>query len=195
VSKDAPGVRYAEVEREIGSATIRVVVDLDGERQASVRTGIEYFDYLLSQLAFFGKLDLGVSIDGLYVDDFHTIETIGECFGEVIRMAMGEADGLDRYGAAHAPIDDALARAVIDISGRPHAEFDAGFSVERIGDMSSESVEAFFRSIANFAYITIHIHRVAGSNNHHICEAIFKAFGRALREAVHKADPKPKGAK
>jgi imidazoleglycerol-phosphate dehydratase len=195
VSKDAPGVRYAEVEREVGESTIRVVVDLDGERQASVQTGIAYFDHLLTQLAFYGKLDLGVSADAMHVDDHHTIEVIGACFGEAIRMAIGESDGLDRYGAAHAPVDDALARAVIDIDGRPYTDFDVDFTVERIGDMSTESVEQFFRSVANFAFITIHIHRVAGTNNHHLCEALFKAFGRALREAVHKADAKPKPAK
>lgn len=196
VSKDAPGVRYAEVERESGETTVRVVLDLDGERQATVQTGIGYFDHMLELLAYHGRLDLGVSADGdLNVDDHHTIEDVGICLGQAIRQAIGEGDGIDRYGASHAPVDEALARVVVDISGRPHVVFDVNFTVERIGEMSSESVEEFFRSLASHASITIHVHQLSGKNNHHLCEAVFKGFGRALREGVHRSEVKTKGGK
>ena len=195
VSKDAPGVRYAEVERESDDNIVRVVLDLDGERQATVDTGVVYFDQLLAAMAFHGKLDLGVSVDGSGLDGHRTVEEVGVCFGQAIRQAIGEADSIDRFGTCYAPADGALARVVIDISGRPHVVFDASFSVERVGDMSAESIEQFFRAIANHALVTIHIHELEGNNNHHLSEAIFKAFGRALREAVHRADIKPKNSK
>jgi imidazoleglycerol-phosphate dehydratase len=196
VSKDAPGVRYAEVEHECGDATVRVVLDLDGEQQATVDTGVRFFDHLLGLFAYHGRFDLGVSTDvGLHVDDHEMIESVGRCLGEAIRQAIGEGEGLDRYGAAHAPVDDALARVVIDVSGRPYLSFAAEFTVDRIGEMSVEAVEVFFRSIASHASITVHVSQLAGKNNHHVCEAVFKAFGRALREAVHKSDLKNKGVK
>lgn len=195
VSKDAPGVRYAEVERESGDTAFRVVVDLDGERQATVQTGVAYFDHMLEQLAFHGRLDLGVSVEGVGLDDHSTVEEVGTCLGQVIRQAIGEGDGIDSYGAAYAPIDEALVRVVVDVSGKPHVVFDVEFTNERIGEMATESVEQFFRALANNAWITIHVHRIAGKNNHHLCEAIFRALGRSLRDAVHKSDINAKGGK
>ena len=195
VSKDAPGIRYAEVEREAGETNVRVVLDLDGERQATVQTGVAYFDVMLAQLAYHGRLDLGVSVDGSDLDEHRTVEEVGICLGQAIRQAIGEGDSIDRFGACYAPMDETLARVVIDISGRPHVAFDCEFSVERIGDMSAESVEQFFRTLASHALITIHVHKLEGKNNHHLCHAVFKAFGRALREAVYKGDVKSKAGK
>lgn len=195
MSKDAPGVRYAEVEREAGGSTVRVVLDLDGEQQATAESGIKYFDHLLATFAFHGCLDLGVSVDGgLHIDGHHTIEEIGTCFGLAIRQALGDGGGIDRFGTEHAPYDDALARVSVDISGRPFLAFEADFSSEQIGDMSSEAIEEFFRAVANHAQMTIHVHMISGANNHHIAEAIFMAFGRALRRSVHK-DGRPTGRK
>ncbi|MDQ2985740.1 MAG: imidazoleglycerol-phosphate dehydratase [Armatimonadota bacterium] len=194
MSKDAPGVRYAEIERESGGTTVRVVLDLDGERQATVQTGVGFFDHLLGVFAYQGCFDLGVSTDGgLHVDDHMTLEDVGVCIGQAIRQALGEGDGIDVYGTEHAPVDEALARVVVDVSARPCLVFDVQFTVERIGEMSTEAVEEFFRAVANHAQITIHVHQLAGKSNHHITEAIFKAFGRALRKAVHKLDGKAKG--
>jgi imidazoleglycerol-phosphate dehydratase len=187
-------VRYAEVEHETRGTTVRVVLDLDGEQQATVETGVRYFDHLLRILAFHGCLDLGVSIDGdLHVDEHHTIEDVGVCFGQAIRQALGEGAGIDRFGTEHALFDEALARVSIDISGRPYLAFDAEFSTERIGEMSTEAVEEFFRAVANHAAVTIHVQMIAGKNNHHISEAIFMAFGRALRRAVHRLESRSKG--
>jgi len=194
VSKDAPGVRYAEVELETRGTTMRVVLDLDGAQQATAETGVEYFDYLLGIFAFHGCLDLGVSIDGgLHVDEHHTIEDVGMCLGQAIRQALGDGAGIDRFGTEHAPLDEALARVSIDISGRPFLAYDAQFSAERIGEMSTEAIEEFFRAVANHAEVTIHVKQVAGKNNHHIAEAIFMAFGRALRRSVHRLENRAKG--
>jgi imidazoleglycerol-phosphate dehydratase len=193
VSKDAPGVRYAEVELETRGTTVRVVLDLDGAQQATAETGVKYFDHLLGIFAFHGCLDLGVSIDGgLHVDEHQTIEDVGMCLGQAIRQALGDGAGIDRFGTEHAPLDEALARVSIDISGRPYLAYDVEFSDERIGEMSTEAIEEFFRAVGNHASLTIHVKQVAGKNNHHIAESIFMAFGRALRKAVHRLEIRTK---
>jgi len=194
VSKDAPGVRYAEVERETRGITVRVVLDLDGEQQATVETGVNYFDRLLEIFAFHGCLDLGVSIDGeRNVVGHHVVEEVGVGIGQAIRQALGDGEGIDRFGTEHAPLDEALARVSIDVSGRPYLAYDAEFTSERVGEMSAEAIEEFFRAVANHAGITIHIQKVAGKNNHHIAESIFMSFGRTLRKAVHRLDNRSKG--
>src|SRR5688572_21230325 len=114
VSKDAPGIRYAEVEREADDTNVRIVLDLDGERQATVETGVAFFDQMLAQMAYHGRLDLGVSIDGSGLDGHRTVEEVGICFGQAIRQAIGEGESVDRFGACYAPSDEALARVVID---------------------------------------------------------------------------------
>jgi imidazoleglycerol-phosphate dehydratase len=193
VSKDAPGVRYAEVELETRGTTVRVVLDLDGAQQATAETGVKYFDHLLGIFAFHGCLDLGVSIDGgLHVDEHQTIEDVGMCLGQAIRQALGDGAGIDRFGTEHAPLDEALARVSIDISGRPYLAYDVEFSDERIGEMSTEAIEEFFRAVGNHASLTIHVKQVAGKNNHHSAESIFMAFGRALRKAVHRLEIRTK---
>lgn len=189
MSKETPGVRYSEQERETEATRVRVVIDLDGAKRATVDTGIGYFDHMLTEFAFHGGFDLGVSAEGdLHVDDHHTLEDVGICLGGAIRQALGDSAGINRFGMEHVPVDDALVRAVVDISGRPFLNFDVKFTTNRIGAMTSESVEQFFRGLVNHAGMTIHFHQLAGHNNHHICEAVFKAFGRALRKAVIKVD-------
>lgn len=189
MSKETPGVRYSEQERETEATRIRVVLDLDGAKRATVDTGIGYFDHMLAELAFHGCFDIGVSAEGdLHVDDHHTVEDVGICLGGAIRQAIGDAAGINRFGTEYVPTDDALVRVVIDISGRPYLNFDVKFTAERIGGMSAESVEQFFRGVVNHGGMGIHIQSLAGKNSHHICESIFKAFGRALRKAVAKVD-------
>ena len=194
MSKDAPGVRYAEVEKERGDSVIRVVLDLDGEQQATVNTGVDFFDHLLELFAFHGRFDLGVSLVGETNLDGHlTVKEVGMCLGQAIRQAVGEGDRIDRYGSVHAPMDEALALVVVDVSGGPITVFESAFTVERLGEMSTEAIEEFFKTVAIEAQMTIHVHQIAGKNNHHIAESIFIAFGRALREAVHKRNGKSKG--
>lgn len=191
MSKETPGVRYAEQERETEYTRVRVVLDLDGERQATVDTGVGFFDHMLSLFAFHGHFDLGVTCEGdLHVDEHHSVEDVGICLGRAIRQALGDGIGLNRFGSEHVPMDDALAHVSVDISGRPHLSYDVQFTCERLGGMGSETVEQFFRGVVNHAGITMHIRRLAGDNNHHICEAVFKAFGRALKKAVVKVDKK-----
>jgi imidazoleglycerol-phosphate dehydratase len=189
LSKETPGVRYAEQERETEETRVRVVVDLDGARRATVDTGIGFFDHMLTQFAFHGGFDLGVSAEGdLHVDDHHTVEDVGICLGGAIRQALGDAEGINRFGSEHAPTDDALVRVVADVSGRPFLEYGLEFDVERIGGLSTENIAEFFRAVVNHSGITLHVHKLAGTNNHHVCEAAFKAFGRALRKAVTRVD-------
>jgi len=189
VSKETPGVRYAEMERETYDNRVRVVLDLDGERRATISTRVGYFDHMLTLFAYHGGFDLGISVEGeLGVDDHHTLVDVGTCLGGAVRQAIGDGQGINRYGTEHAPMAEALARVVIDLSGRPFVNFDVSFTNERIGEMSSESVEQFFKAAADHAGMTIHVHQLAGHNNHHVCEAIFKAFGRSLRRAIAKVD-------
>ena len=194
MSKDAPGVRYAEVEKERGDSVIRVVLDLDGEQQASVKTGVGFFDHLLEVFAFHGRFDLGVSVEGEpNLDDHLTVKEVAMCIGQAIRQAVGEGDRLDRYGSVHAPMDEALALVVVDVSGGSTTVFEAGFTIERLGELSTEAIELFFRTVALEAQITVHVHQIAGRNNHHIAESLFIGFGRALRKSVHKMNGKSKG--
>ncbi|HET6645293.1 MAG TPA: imidazoleglycerol-phosphate dehydratase [Fimbriimonadales bacterium] len=187
MSKEAPGVRYAEVELETEENRVRVVLDLDGERQATTTTGVGYFDHMLSTFAYHGCFDLGVTAERDYViDDLHILEDVGACLGRAIRQAIGDGGGIVGYGSEHAPMDEALAHAVVDLSGRSYLNFEAEFSVDKIGEMSTENVEQFFHAVARGANMTLHIRQLAGHNNHHVCEAIFRAFGRSLFHAVTK---------
>jgi imidazoleglycerol-phosphate dehydratase len=189
MSKETPGVRYAEVERETQDTRIRVVLDLDGARRATVDTGIGALDHMLTQMSFHGRFDLGVSAEGdLEVDDHHTVEDIGICFGRAIRQALGDGEGINRFGFETIPMDDALARVAIDISGRPLLVCNVEFRNEKIGGLSTQNVSEFFKAVVNHAGLTVHMHLLEGRNDYHICEALFKAFGRALRKATAKVD-------
>lgn len=191
MSKETPGVRYAEQERETEFTRVRVVLDLDGERRATVDTGIGFLDHMLAAFAFHGCFDIGVTCEGdIHVDDHHTVEDLGICLGRAIRQALGDGLGINRYGMEYTPMDDALSRVVVDVSGRPYLNWQVDFGVERIGGLASENIQEFFRSIVNHAGITLHVHQLAGHNSHHLAECIFKCFGRALRKAVAKYDNK-----
>lgn len=177
-------VRRAQVERKTTETDISLSIDLDGRGSAEISTGIPFFDHMLSLMAMHGLFDLALRAKGdLEVDFHHTVEDVGIVLGAGIKQALGNGAGIKRFGEALVPMDEALVRVVLDISGRPYL----GYRVKargRIKDFSSELVESFFKAVADHAGITLHIDLLYGSNLHHMVEAIFKGFGRALDEAT-----------
>lgn len=177
-------VRRAKVERKTTETDISLSIDLDGRGSAEISTGIPFFDHMLSLMAMHGLFDLALRAKGdLEVDFHHTVEDVGIAFGSGIKQALGNGAGIRRFGEALVPMDEALGRVVLDISGRPYL----GYRVKargRIKDFSSELVESFFKAVADHAGITLHIDLLYGTNLHHIVEAIFKGFGKALDEAT-----------
>jgi imidazoleglycerol-phosphate dehydratase len=189
VSKDAPGVRYAEVYRETTETRVQVVLDVDGGTRRDILTGINFFDHMINQLAFNAHIDLGLSAEGdLEIDDHHTVEDVGIVFGQAISQAIDSDNHIARYASNHTVMDDALVLVAIDISGRGMLTYDVPFKREKIGDLSTECVREFFRALSSHSGITVHIHKVAGENDHHVCEAMFKGFGRAFADAVKKVE-------
>lgn len=188
MSKNVPSVRYAEVDRETAETTIHAVLDLDGGSRQDISSGVGFFDHMLHQMAFHGFLNLGLTVEGdLEVDDHHTIEDVGIVIGQAIREAL-HGGAVERYASNHTPMDEALVLVALDISGRGMVTFDCDFQRERIGAMSTECVREFFRSLCSHAGITLHIRKLAGTNDHHVCEAVFKGFGRALHAATRTVD-------
>lgn len=191
--------RSATVERTTAETSVRLTLHLDGGDYATA-TGVGFLDHMLDLFARHGRFGLEVSCDGdLHVDDHHTVEDVAICLGQALGQALGDKAYVARYGEAHAPMDEALARAVVDLSGRAHLVFDAAFDRERVGDLSTELVEHFWWSVAEHARITLHLAVLYGRNDHHRIEAVFKAAARALRAAVARdpeGDPLPstKGA-
>ena len=192
--KAQTSVRYAEVERETNETRVIVVLDLDAGSKQDIRTGIGFFDHMLTELAFHGHLNLGVSADGdLGVDDHHTVEDIGITLGMALAKAVGDKKGIRRYGHAYVPLDEALSRVVIDFSGRPGLEYHVQFTRPLIGEFAVDLVHEFFQGFVNHAQVTLHIDNLRGDNSHHQCETMFKAFGRALRMAA-EPDARAAGA-
>jgi imidazoleglycerol-phosphate dehydratase len=177
-------VRRAQVERKTTETDISLSIDLDGRGSAEISTGIPFFDHMLSLMAMHGLFDLALRAKGdLEVDFHHTVEDVGIAFGSGIKQALGNGAGIRRFGEGLVPMDEALVRVVLDISGRPYL----GYRVKargRIKDFSSELVESFFKAVADHASITLHIDLLYGTNLHHMVEAIFKGFGKALDEAT-----------
>ncbi|MCS7273677.1 MAG: imidazoleglycerol-phosphate dehydratase HisB [Fimbriimonadales bacterium] len=181
----ASGARFGVYERETGEARVYVSVDLDGSGNAQVNTGIGFFDHMLAQIARHAVIDLVVNAIGdLEVDEHHTIEEVGTCFGKAVQQALGDMRGVNRFGWAIVPMDEALAMVAIDFSGRPLLEFQASFQRERVGQMPTELVREFFRAFATHAHATLHIRLLQSANDHHAIEAIFKAFAKALEMAT-----------
>ncbi len=177
--------RQAELERSTAETQIRVCLGLDECGQARVDTGIGFLDHLLTALARHGGLDLELECRGdLEVDDHHTAEDCALALGEALDRALGERRGISRFGWAYAPLDEALARAVVDISGRPWAEIDLGLSRPTIGALAAENVSHVLRSFAVAARVSLHVDVIRGENDHHRAEAAFKAVALALRQAV-----------
>lgn len=185
--------RSARVERVTGETSIRVQVNLDGAGAHDVQTGVGFFDHMLVQIARHGLVDLTVRADGdLHVDQHHTVEDTGIALGQAIRQALGDARGIRRYGHAYLPMDEALAFAAVDISGRPYLVFQAQFPRDKVGDFDTELVLEFFRALAVSAGMTLHLKVEYGANAHHMIEALFKAFARAFDLAKEK-DPRVTG--
>lgn len=173
------------VERKTYETQISVSVDLTAKAEANINTGIGFLDHMLEQIARHTQIYLEVNCQGdTHIDDHHSVEDIGITFGQAIAQAVGDKKGMTRYGHAYVPLDEALTRVVIDLSGRPGLHFYADFPTEKIGSFDTELVQEFFQGFANHALATIHIDNIRGINSHHIAETMFKAFARALRMAL-----------
>ena len=182
--------RAAEIIRNTLETQISVKLDLDGTGRASLATQVPFLDHMLDQVARHGVFDLDVEAKGdLHIDAHHTVEDIGITFGQAFAKAIGDKKGVRRYGHAYVPLDEALTRVVVDLSGRPGLEFHVDFVRARIGEFDVDLVHEFFQGFANHAYVTLHVENLRGSNAHHQAETAFKAFGRALRMAV-EPDPR-----
>lgn len=177
--------RSANVSRNTLETQISVALNLDGSGNSSFDTGIPFLEHMLEQIARHGAFDLEVKASGdLHIDDHHTVEDIGITLGQAFQQALGDKKGIMRYGHAYVPLDEALSRVVIDFSGRPGIEFRVDFNRPRVGQFDVDLFHEFFQGFANHAPATLHIDNLAGNNAHHVAETIFKAFGRALRNAV-----------
>lgn len=176
--------RRAEITRKTKETDIALSLTIDGKGTGEIDTGVGFFDHMLDLFSRHGLFDLKVKADGdLEVDAHHTVEDVGIVLGQAIKEALGDKKSIKRYGASYVPMDEALAMVALDLSGRPFIVFESQFTSDKVGDMDTELVEEFFRAVAFNAGINLHIKVFYGSNNHHISEAIFKAFGRALDEA------------
>jgi imidazoleglycerol-phosphate dehydratase len=185
-------MRKAEVTRNTKETKIGVKLNLDGKGGAKIATGVPFLDHMLEQIARHGAFDLEVSAKGdLHIDAHHTVEDIGITLGQAFAKAAGDKKGVRRYGHAYVPLDEALSRAVVDLSGRPGLEYHIEFTRARIGEFDVDLVHEFFQGFVNHAQVTLHVDNIKGTNAHHQAETAFKAFARALRMAV-EADPRVK---
>ena len=188
-----PQSRTANIERKTRETLVRVKLNLDGEGTSETNTGIGFLDHMLDQLAFHGLMDLAVSCEGdLHIDSHHTTEDIGIALGQALKEALGEKKGIRRYGHAYIPMDEALLRAVLDCSVRPDFVFNGEFGRYNLGDLDTQMIPHFFKSMAFNCGITLHLSILYGSNDHHKCEGLFKAFARAFSDAV-TLDPRRMG--
>jgi len=186
-------MRTATVKRKTRETEVSVSIDLDGTGRAEIATGVGFLDHMLDQVARHGLLDLRVSAKGdLEIDQHHTTEDVGIVIGQALRKALGDARGIARYADVHLPMDEALTRCAIDVSGRPYLVWKVTFTRPRIGDFDTELFREFFQALATNAGITLHVENLYGRNNHHIAETCFKALARALRSAV-AIDPRQAG--
>jgi imidazoleglycerol-phosphate dehydratase len=181
--------RIVAKSRKTNETDIQVRLNLDGTGQHQIDTGIPFFDHMLAQLARHGRMDLNVKAKGdLEIDGHHTVEDVGWVLGQALYEGLGERRGIARFGYAYVPLDEALTRVVVDLSGRPYLVFKADFKVARIGDLQSELVEEFMKAFVQEGKFNLHIENLYGRNQHHIAETIFKATARALHAATRVAE-------
>ena len=187
-------MRTGRIERKTAETAIEVEVNLDGSGAYAVSTGIGFLDHMVEQFSRHSLIDVTMKVAGdLHVDQHHTTEDSAIALGQALSQALGDKGGIGRYGQAYSPMDETLARVALDISGRPYLVWRAGFSQTRLGEWDTELIEHWFHSVAQAAGITLHVELLYGANNHHICEAIYKGFARAMRAAV-EIDPRKGGA-
>ncbi|RME48237.1 MAG: imidazoleglycerol-phosphate dehydratase HisB [Chloroflexi bacterium] len=185
--------RRVQAERKTSETDIRLELNLDGTGQADIQTGVGFFDHMLTLMSAHGLFDLTLRAEGdTHIDDHHTVEDVGIVLGQAIRQALGDKAGIRRYGHALVPMDEALALVALDCSGRGLLAWDVQFTRDKIGTFDTELTEEFVRAVAHNAGITLHVRMLAGHNAHHVAEAIFKALGQALRQAV-ALDPRREG--
>ncbi len=183
-------MRTADVTRQTKETQITVSLNLDGTGRQSIDTGVPFLDHMLDQIARHGLIDLEIKASGdLHIDAHHTVEDVGITLGQALTEAWGDKRGLRRYAHAYVPLDEALSRVVIDLSGRPGLIFNVPFTRARVGDFDVDLTREFFQGLVNHALMTLHIDNLRGANAHHQCETVFKAFGRALRMAI-ELDPR-----
>jgi imidazoleglycerol-phosphate dehydratase len=186
-------MRKGSVKRKTKETDISVTVDLDGTGKARIQTGVGFFDHMLEQVARHSLFDIAITAKGdLHIDQHHTVEDVGIALGQAIREALGDMKGIARYADVHLPMDEAMTRAAIDISGRPHLVWMVTFTKNKIGELDSELFWEFFAAFAQNAGVTLHVENLYGRNNHHIAETCFKALARVLRAAT-EIDPRQRG--
>lgn len=182
--------RTARIKRETKETKISLELNLDGTGQYEIETGIGFVDHMLTHLAKHGKFDLKVQAQGdLEVDQHHTVEDLGIVLGQALQQAAGDKRGMNRFGEASCPLDEALVTAVIDFGGRPYLEYDLEIPTAKVGDFDTELTREFFLAVANHAGMALHLHQKSGRNSHHLIESAFKSFARALDEAT-RLDPR-----
>ncbi|MBD3881144.1 imidazoleglycerol-phosphate dehydratase HisB [Phormidium tenue FACHB-886] len=182
--------RVASVQRTTGETDVSVTVNLDGQGQCNVKTGVPFLDHMLHQISSHGLIDLDIQATGdIEIDDHHTNEDVGITLGQALAKALGDRKGIVRFGHFHAPLDEALVQVTLDFSGRPHLSYGLQIPTERVGTYDTQLVREFFVAVVNHAQLTLHIRQLDGINSHHIIEATFKAFARALRMAT-EIDPR-----
>ena len=183
-------MRTAEIRRDTAETKIRVAINLDGQGSRTLDSGLPFLDHMLDQIARHGMIDLEIQAKGdLEIDAHHTVEDIGITLGQAFAKAIGDKRGIRRYGHAYVPLDEALSRVVVDLSGRPGLEFSVKWKRGLVGQFDLDLIHEFFQGFVNHAQVTVHIDNLKGENAHHQCETVFKAFARALRMAV-EPDPR-----
>lgn len=186
--------RTAEIQRDTRETQISVAVDIDGTGASSIEIGVPFLEHMIDQIARHGVIDISITARGdLEIDAHHTVEDVGIVFGQAISKAVGDKRGINRYGHAYVPLDEALSRVVLDLSGRPGLDYNVDYPRSQVGQFDVDLIREFFQGFVNHAFATVHIDNIRGRNAHHIAETIFKAFGRALRVAVSD-DPRMSGA-
>ncbi|NJO54244.1 MAG: imidazoleglycerol-phosphate dehydratase HisB [Bacteroidales bacterium] len=187
-------MRTAAIARTTRETRIRIELDLDGTGASQIATGVGFLDHMLDQVARHGRIDLTIAAEGdLHIDDHHTVEDVGIALGQAVRKALGDMAGIGRYADVHLPMDEALTRVVLDISGRPMLVWRTAFPTAKIGSFDTELVREFFQAFATHAALTLHVETLYGDNAHHIAESCFKGLARALKVAV-AVDPALSGA-